>query len=363
MRRLIALVGPVSPYRGGISQYNTALLRAITPSNGIFYSFARQYPAWLYPGKTDADPQRLTCREPHVDYSVDSINPLTWFRTAGKIVEQAPKVVFFHWWTIFFVPCFAAMTWALKRRGIRIGLICHNLVDHDASALKSIASNFMLALADGYVVHSTQHEKLLSSSQPGKPIVRYSMPAFSNFPRACGELKKRGRLELLFFGFIRPYKGLDLLISALSNLDDHDVHLTIAGETWGPASEIVDLAATAPNIELHLDYVSEQRAAEFFARADAVVLPYRAATGSAVASVANFYNTPIIATAVGGLTDVVQHGVTGILVPPDDVAALADAIRSFSRELAGEMSSSLESSDHRDWDAAAKKLYELTEMM
>lgn len=330
----IVLVGPTLPFRGGIAHYNTLLFRALR-ENGLSstgYSFSRQYPRWLYPGQSDLDPSYDGFKEPGIDYIIDSVNPWTWWRTARKIAAKSPDLVVFHWWTVFMLPCFWIMMFVLRQHGIKTALICHNLADHDAAGLKAAASRRMLAQPDAYLVHSSEHAAILAEEHPGKPLVRHPLPVYGHYPAAQGALPRRGRLELLFFGFIRPYKGLDLLIDALSSLNDPQVFLTVVGEPWGDTAALLRHAQTAPNVELHLSYASDEQASEYFARADLVVLPYRAATGSAVASLAIGYGKPILATRTGGLPDVVIEDLNGFLVPPNDSAALASAIGSISRE-------------------------------
>lgn len=339
----IAVIGPVLPYRGGIAQYNTLLARAFAEHDGkaIFFSFSRQYPQWLYPGDGDRDPAFEHHVEPGVRYTIDSVNPLTWWKTARSIAEQAPALVVFHWWTVFWAPCFMIMIGLLKRRGIRVALICHNLVDHDASGLKAAVSRRVIGMAGAYLVHSTEHAEILKNEWPHKPVAQHPIPVYGHYPPARGTLVKRGRLELLFFGFIRPYKGLDVLLEALDSLSDNDVYLTIIGEHWGNSEALTKTTADNYNIDLHLGYMSDAEAAEHFERADFVVLPYKAATPSAVASVAYHYDTPIIASQVSGLVDVVTDGHTGILVPPRDHRALADTIRSSSRVQSRQMAAAV----------------------
>jgi glycosyltransferase involved in cell wall biosynthesis len=146
-------------------------------------------------------------------------------------------------------------------------------------------------------------------------------------------LPPRGRLELLFFGFIRPYKGLDVLFDALALLGDSSIHLTVVGEPWCDREHLKAMLAKcgAPNVDLVLEYVTDVVAANAFARADLVVLPYRAASGSGVAAVAYRYGKPVLASRVGGLVDVVEDGVSGILVDPGSAQALAAAISRIDR--------------------------------
>lgn len=354
----ICLLGPISPYRGGIAQYNTELHRAIhhrCASRTI--SFLRQYPKWLYPGKSDREPGRADYREPNVEYTLDSLDPFSWYRTIHSIAENRCDLVVFNWWTLFWAPAIALMALGLCRRGIRVAFLCHNLFDHDSGPVKRRLAKLLLSPADIYIVHSTEQKKMLESAFPGKTVVMHPIPPYAQFPPPSARLPKRGRLELLFFGFIRPYKGLDVLVDALARLGDTQVYLTVVGEPWLPADELrrrID-AKHAPNIELHLDYVDNASAADFFGRADLVVLPYLSASGSAVAAMAFHYDCPILATRTGGFPDVIDEGETGFMVAPGSTEELANTIRTLTRERLGAMSNQVHTRKFRfTWDSLAE---------
>lgn len=359
----IVVVGPILPFRGGISQYNELLYNSMNKL-GVphrFVSFSRQYPALLYPGKSDKDPSKIGQSLPGVRYDIDSMNPLSWWRSARRIAASKPALVAFHWWTIFWAPCFIVMCYLLRRSGIQVAFICHNLEDHDAGRFKSALSRRLLGMADGFLTHSQSQKAALESLFPGKRVLRHPIPSYGHYPAPTGSLQKRGRLELLFFGFIRPYKGLDLLLEALEKLQDPDVYLTVVGEPWGDM-QAIEQAATrfGDRVELHLEYKADEEVADYFERADFVILPYRQATGSAVASVAHHYQKPLLASNVGGLPDVVQADVTGILFPPNDVSALTQVLADAGREQALRLSANVR--DHGQqwtWETLARHLQQL----
>jgi len=333
-RPRIALVGPIRPFRGGIAQYTTELHRALASRCTLrTISYHRQYPKWLYPGKSDREPGQVTYREPGVDYLLDWRNPLSWLRATSSILASGCSLVLFDWWTLFWAPATALMTRKLHHRGIRVAFLCHNLVDHDAGVFKRKLAKLLLAQADAYLVHSAEQAVALRSSFPDKTVISHSIPPYDQFPPPSTRLSKRGRLELLFFGFIRPYKGLDVLVDALAQLNDTQVYLTVVGEPWCSAQDLRRRIDTtrAPNIELHLDYVDDQTAANFFGRADLVVLPYLSASGSAVAAMAFRYECPILATRTGAFPDIIENGRTGFLVAAGSVSELGDAIRPLTR--------------------------------
>jgi glycosyltransferase involved in cell wall biosynthesis len=365
MRRRLALVGPVTPYRGGIAQYTTALRRALARRCELHtISFRRQYPAWLYPGKSDREPGPGDLAEPQVDYLLDALNPFTWTAAARSIAARGCELAIIDWWTLFWAPAFALIARMLRARGVPVLFLCHNLFDHDSNPIKRAIASRLLAQADVYLVHGSVQADALRRQFPGKHVVVHPHPTYDRFPAPMQPLPRRGRLELLFFGFIRPYKGLDTLIAALAKLNDPEVHLSIVGEPWCPVDQLrAEVQASgAPNVDLHLDYVDDESAARFFARADLVVLPYRAATSSGVAAVAYHYDRPILATRVGGLPDVIEEGRTGFLVDADSPEQLAACLKHLSRERLDAMGSAVRSFKSRfTWDSLATALLGLAD--
>lgn len=336
----VAIVGPVIPYRGGIAQHTTMLHRALRKhADCLTVSFTRQYPKILFPGATDVDENLLGNEEPGVEFLIDSVNPLTWKKAVQRLIKYQPSIIIFPWWHVYWVLCFGWMANKLKDYlpGVDLVFLCHNSIDHESAAWKRLLSNKVLSMATRFIVHTKADSKNLQQWFPEKAVSVQFMPVFDNFPDPLGKLLKRKKLELLFFGFVRPYKGLSTLLEAMVQLKDEDVHLTIVGEFWKGAEEakaFIQKNSLEGQIEIIARYVSDADAAEYFARCDVVVLPYHAATGSAVIPTAYHYSKPVLATKVGGLPDVVVNGETGVLVEPCSSDALAQAIRSI---LIGEM--------------------------
>ncbi len=362
-KRRLALIGPVTPFRGGIAQYTTELHRALSAGCDLqTLSFRRQYPAWLYPGKSDREPGRQGYVEPGVDYLLDALNPLTWAAAARSVATRGCDLAMVNWWTIFWAPGFGLIAHMLRKHGVPVVFLCHNLSDHDSGPLKRALTTGLLSLGAAYLAHNRQQADLLRGLFPGKPVLMHPLPTWNRFPPAMNSLPRRGRLELLFFGFIRPYKGLDTLVEALARLADRDVYLTVVGEPWCAPQELRARieAAGAPNIELHLEYVDDVAAADFFERADMVMLPYREATGSAVAAVAQHYDRPILASRVEGLREVIEEGSTGFLVEPDSPAQLADRLRTITRAQLEQMRPNVHAYKARfTWQTLAATLIDL----
>lgn len=324
----ITLIGPVSPYRGGIAQYTAQLHAALgNTDDRLTLSYSRQYPAMLYPGGNDKEPQPHRYL-PDVEYSIDAANPLSWSIVGRRILDFDPDLIVVQWWHVYWAPF---MLWAkrlAKSNGKRLTVICHNVDDHETSKWKVRARNFALDGCEDFLVHSHSHAELIRAAYPESLVRMHPIPAYTSFPEPDTNLKRRAQTELLFFGLIRPYKGLDVLLRALCKQADKDFHLTVAGESWdGVAAyeKIISEGGYAHRVEILSSYVSDQMAANLFARADAIVLPYKSASGSAVAALAFNYHKPVVASRIGGLPDIIAPG-TGILVEAGNVDDLAEAL-------------------------------------
>ncbi|MDY0341093.1 MAG: glycosyltransferase [Coriobacteriia bacterium] len=332
----VALIGPVTPFRGGIAQHTALLLKELSARGDVeAFSFSRQYPCWFFPGESDRDPTLVGQVEPGVRYMIDSMNPLTWRRTLRAIIGSGARSVIIPWWTVFWAPCFGYLARAFHRAGIEVVFLCHNVVEHEPTVWKIALTRMVLRSADRFVVHTHSDASLLEDLLPGAKVAVCPHPVYESFPSPSCTLPRRSATELLFFGFIRPYKGLPVLLDAMHLLGDLDVALSIVGEPWCDITPLVTSVrdkGLADRIEFVTRYVSAGEAADFFARADLVVLPYLSATGSGVVPLAYHYRKPVIVTTVGGLPDVVEDGVSGYLIPPDDPAAAASAVRRFVSE-------------------------------
>lgn len=335
-KKRVVLIGPVLPFRGGISQHTTMLHRSLKKQSELLtISFSRQYPAWLYPGESDRDPSYEGYTESGVNYIIDSINPLTWCRAAKICLEHRPDMVIIPWWTVFWAPCFWYLARQFRKAGIEVVFFCHNVVEHESAAWKTFLTRKVLKEGMRFVVHTREDKSNLLSLMPDANVTIFPHPIYEQFPESRGVLMRRAELELLFFGFVRPYKGLDILVEAMGELGGCDCYLTIAGEFWEgeerTREKIVQLGLDG-KIEIISNYISEQDVAELFQRADIIILPYRSATGSGIVPLAYRYNKPVIVTRVGGLPDVVKDGETGFIILPDSPGDIVDLIKTLSPE-------------------------------
>ena len=326
----MVFLGPVSPYRGGIAHHGTMLAKALeSQAECLTISFSRQYPKWLFPGKSDKEEGVQNVEDLNVEYLIDSINPISWWTALKRIKSFNPSILVIPWWHVYWFFCFGFLLKSLGGNRPRKTIIVHNVVEHESARWKQFLSKKLLAMGDQYLVHTEQDGEHLRRLFPGKSVAICPLPLFDQFPRVTSSLPRRGRLELLFFGFVRPYKGLPTLLEAMAQLSGKDVYLTVLGEFWNgyeEASDFIQANALAGQVEVIDRYLLDAEAAHYFERCDVVVMPYLSATGSGIVPLAYHYEKPVLATSVGGIPDVVQPGRTGQLVEPGSSSALSAAI-------------------------------------
>jgi glycosyltransferase involved in cell wall biosynthesis len=324
----IAIVGPTYPYKGGGAQHTTELAHRLRAQGHevVIESWRAQYPSFLYPGQQTIDSPE---GEPYTDTrrELDWRRPDGWVR-GGRRLREADLVVLAVLSPVQ-VPAYLGILYGLRRR-TRVVALCHNVLPHESRPYDAPLMKALLKRVDGVLVHSEQQAGL------ARGLTRVPVRVAALAPHllthvtttAAGGSEPYGRL--LFFGIVRPYKGLDLLLRALVQLPD--VGLTVAGEFWGGVEEtralIADLGLT-DRVELRPGYVAAQDVPELFARVDALVLPYRSATASQNVWLGHEHGVPVIATRVGALADNVADGVDGLLVEPGSAGALAEALKHF----------------------------------
>lgn len=340
-RRRFCLVGPTYPYRGGISHYNTCLIRELSGAGEIHaINFSRLYPDYLFPGKTQYDESGTPLEAPS-ERLIDSINPLTWMRSGFRAARREPDIVIVQWWHPFFAPAIFVICLILRilRKG-RIVFICHNVVPHETSPIDRILSGIAFSTAHAFLVQSREDGDNLRRLRKGALVSIHPHPIYDFF--RTGEMGREearetigegeGRL-LLFFGYIRPYKGLSHLIEAMGLLKDRiDARLLVVGEFYEdkePYIGLVERLDLSGRVRFVDRYVGNEEVQSYFAACDLVVLPYVSATQSGIAQIALAFDRPFIVTRVGGLPEVVSEGRTGFAVPPSDPGALAEAIVEF----------------------------------
>lgn len=339
----IIIVGTAYPLRGGISHYNALLYEELSKKHHVqIITFKRQYPSFLFPGKTQKETGGELMRVPS-EVLVDSINPLNWLSVGNEINRRAPDLIIFKYWLPFFGPCFGTIARRAKRNGrTKVVYICDNVIPHERRPGDMAFTRYAFAPADGFIVQSDAVEKELNSFWPDARYKNVPHPVYNIFgegipkQEARDELHLRAERYLLFFGYVRAYKGLDVLLRALAIArKELDVRLLVVGEFYDDEQkyrQLIKDLQMEDAVTVNADYVANDRVGRYFSAADAVVLPYISATQSGIAQIAYNFDTPVIATDVGGLGEVVLNNKTGFLVPPNNPQALARSIVQYYRE-------------------------------
>ncbi len=373
-RRLrICLVGPAYPYRGGISHYNTCLAAELMKRHEVrVINYSRLYPSFLFPGKTQYD-ESSEAHSVSSSRLIDSINPLSWVRTGFHIASQKPDLVIVQWWHPYFAPAISKICSIVRLvcRG-KIIFICHNVVPHEQSPIDRILSRIAFWTAHGFLVQSGEDRDNLLKIKRKAAVAVHPHPIYDFFVKsglskedAGGAIGATGRPMILFFGYIRPYKGLRYLIEAMPAIrKEIDCELLVVGEFYedsGPYRGLVSSLNLGDSVRFVDRYVGNEEVEAFFTASDLVILPYVSATQSGIAQIALAFNRPVIVTGVGGLPEVVSEGKTGFIVPPEDPESIASAaVRFFKEEWAVKMAPHFEEQRKRfSWSSMVSAIEEL----
>ena len=334
------IIGPAYPLRGGIAQYLAILYSLLEKEHEVsFISFKRQYPSFLFPGQTQMDPGK-----PRIDVRpralIDSINPLSWYTAFRYVKKLKPHLLVFKWWIPFFGPCYASICFLARRfAGARVLFICDNVIPHEKRIVDRVFTWLAFSQVDYFVTLSNSVLQDLKTVKPEAVAVEIAHPSYGYFTFGRTEpevarkaLGVRGKI-VLFFGYVRPYKGVRYLLEAFARAREKvDASLLLVGEFYEPREPYVQLIhklGLGESVVLVDRYVSDEEVGLFFSAADVVVLPYTSATQSGVVQIAFAFEKPVISTRVGGIPEVVKDGVNGMLIPPSDSEAMASAITRF----------------------------------
>ncbi len=331
----VSIIGPAYPLRGGISHHIYYLKRELTNQGHLVQvvSFRKLYPRLLFPGSNQFDTSTYGL-DAGGEALLSSLNPLTWIKASRAVTAFAPDVVVFQWWHSFFAPVVGTLARAFHKKGIRCVLECHNVFPHERTVLDTSLLKFVSQPIDHYITHSSKDRTDLQPIASGKDINVCALPVPDEF--SGGANNNRSGRTLLFFGTVRKYKGLEVLLAALPKvLAKADCQLLIVGEFYEPEEKYRE-AIREYGIEQHVQidnrYVPNEEISSIFDRADVLVLPYLTATQSAVAGIALSNGLPLIASRTGGLSEVVIENENGLLFSAGNADELADQILAFFAE-------------------------------
>ena len=335
-----AILSCFYPYRGGIAQFNAGLYAQLGKAGIVrAYNFSRQYPAFLFPGKTQyvtGDDEATPIESQRL---LDSVNPLSWRKTCKAIREWKPDLVVVSYWMSPLAPALGYVARRL-RRDFTVVSVLHNVLPHERRFFDKPLTKYFLEGCHGHVVLNRSSGKELKSLMPEAKMTELFHPLYDHFGAGMDKAEAQRRLGLdpslktiLFFGLIREYKGLDILLEAFSRLDD-SYQLLVAGEPYGSFDKyqyIIDRSPARDRIHLFLHYIKDSEVKEYFSASDLVVLPYRSATQSGIGATALNFGLPVIVTDVGGLKQSVgESGVGLVAEKPEPDCVRAEIERFFS---------------------------------
>jgi len=337
----IILVGPAFPLRGGIAHFNESFAKALIDDGYAveLVSFYLQYPSLLFPGKTQKSggepPKGLT-----IHNWLSSVNPLSWRKAANRIIALKPQVVIIRFWIPFMGPALGALAKRIRKNGILVIGLVDNAIPHESRGFDKVLSTLFFKNCSAFFTLSTSVADDLKRLAPGKDIQTSPHPVYDIFGNSVTKSEARQKLGLepdqkyiLFFGFVRAYKGLDLLIEAMGNegLKNFKVKLIVAGEFYEDEQKYTDLIAKHglhESVIIRSDYIPQEEVKYYFCACNIVAQTYRTATQSGVTQIAYHFERPMLVTDVGGLAEIVPNEKVGYVVQPN-ANAIAEALQRF----------------------------------
>ena len=335
----IAILSAFHPFRGGIAQFNGNLYLELGKTADVkAFNYSRQYPGFLFPGKTQYVSAGDASFPLPSDAVLDTANPFNWPSAARKIRDWQPDLLLMRYVMPYFAPSLGFVARRLRRSGCKVVAIADNIIPHEKHIIDKPFTRYFLGGLDGCVTLCDAVADDLRRWAPDLPSKVIFHPLYTHFgeklPRAEAEKVlglQPGKKNLLFFGLIREYKGLDILLEAFSTLPA-DYQLIVAGECYGAFDKyqaLIDASPARDRIHIYRKYVGDDEVKTFFSAADVTVLPYRSATQSGVSSTSYHFEVPMIVTAVGGLRETIGDTGTGLVAEEVCPAAIAGKITEF----------------------------------
>jgi glycosyltransferase involved in cell wall biosynthesis len=347
MKGSVIIIGPAHPLRGGLATFDQRLAGEFLAQgyDCSIYSFSLQYPSFLFPGTTqyssEPAPEGLT-----IHSRINSINPFNWWRVGSELRKLRPDLIVVRFWLPFMGPALGTILRRVrKNKHTRIVAITDNVIPHEKRPGDTPFTRYFLKSCDAYITMSEKVMRDLRTFQPDKPARQVAHPLYDNFGEPIPKEMARALLRrqgvgidetdkvLLFFGFIRQYKGLDIALEAMADprIRAAGIKLLVAGEFYedpAPYNEMISRLGIGESLRLRTDFIPDSEVRNYLCAADAVIQPYRNATQSGVTPLAYHFEKPMIVSNVGGLPSLVPHDKVGLVAEPEP-GALADAILRF----------------------------------
>jgi len=341
----IAYLSTFYPFRGGIAQFNALLYEQLAMFNEVkAFTFKRQYPDFLFPGTSQYVNENDDVKKINAFEVLDTINPLTFIKTAKEIRRFQPDLMITKYWMPFFAPSLGYVAGKLRKSGTKLISILDNVIPHEKRFGDIFLTKYFINRNDGFVVMSDSVKNDLLKLKPDAKYIKHFHPLFDHFGEKVEKEKARQKLGidlnkkvLLFFGFIRDYKGLDILLQVLSKLNEEYL-LVIAGEVYGSFEKydnIINKLQIGNKVKKFIRYINDDEVPLFFSASDVCVQPYKSATQSGIVGISLHFDLPIISTDVGGLREIIEEYNTGIVVRKPEAELIREAINEFFRRDVG----------------------------
>ena len=332
-KKKIIIIGPAYPYRGGNALFVTQTFEVLQNDFNVkIFNYKLLYPSLLFPGTTQFDKSEMKVFKVPSERLVNSISPLSWYKVSKRIIQEKADLIIFDWWHPFFGFCHGAISSLIKKEySNKILFITENVVSHEANRIDKFLTKIGLRNASMFLALSKNVEEELERFAKGSKIFRSELPIYDCYKSddisEISEFKSQLGINkddqvILFFGYVRKYKGLDILLKAFPKILQKfpNTFLLVVGEFYdNPDSyfKLIEELNIRERVKIINQFVPNEEVAKYYLASDVVVLPYRSATQSGILNVAYGFNKPVIVTNVGGLAEFVIEGKTGFVIKPD----------------------------------------------
>lgn len=344
-KKKIIIIGPAYPYRGGNSLFVSHVYDALKENFDVkVFNYSLLYPSILFPGKTQFDESTTVIKKAPNERLVNSISPISWFNAANRIIKENPDLVVFDWWHPFFAMCHFTISGLIKKKfRKKILFITENFISHEGNFIDKRLTDIGLKNASAFMVLSNIVEKEVMMIANGRNVYKSELPIYdcysSDDKTSTEALRKQfgfsqNNKVLLFFGYVRKYKGLDLLIDAFPIIKNSipNAKLLIVGEFYDSPdfylNKIKQLQIEKDTVVVN-QFVPNEEVGKYYKACDLVILPYRSATQSGILNVAYGFSKPVLVTNVGGLSEFVEDKKTGLIIRPDSPQEIASGVSEF----------------------------------
>ncbi len=368
----VIIIGPAHPLRGGLASFNERLAWEFLHQGHevTIYTFSLQYPSFLFPGTTQYSSEPAPKDIP-IKVAINSINPLNWIKTGWQIKKEKPDIIVVRYWLPFMGPCLGSILRIAKRnKPTRVICIADNIIPHEKRIGDNSFTRYFLPSADAFITMSEKVFDDVKKRSP-KPVELVAHPLYDNFGEKIPMSEARLVLGIpeqdfviLFFGFIRKYKGLDIILEAMPKIVEQipQAKLLIAGEFYEDEknySALLQNPSIAPHLILHTDFIADSEVKNFFCAANLVVQPYRNATQSGVTPLAYHFELPMIVTNVGGLPAMVPNGKVGFIAQPNAQSVAEEIIRFFQSATFDFVTHIQKEKEKYSWAVLTKTIFKL----